>query len=276
MKKIKIRCSSLTSYPDCALRTAASSFPKLFEEAGYKLNQRGAGIAATVGTSSHAGVEHSLITKLKTGTPAKVSDCIDAGVAEFEALQKEEEIEFDDKTPSVDDAKRQIGEISKAHYNFILPEIKPFLVEERMYADLGDGFVLSGQADVLTIDPHCRDLKTGLNKNYMAQTGGYSILSRSNGTPVSRIMLDYVPRARRGAPVQPYTVELDRIDCETSAINVIKKMKSDYTNFTESGNPESFFANPCSMLCSDKFCPVYGTKLCKYTYKKPLKRSYIQ
>lgn len=275
MEKVKIRCSSLTSYTDCALRTAASSFKWLFEDAGYKLNQRGAGIGATVGTSAHAGVEFSLREKLRTGSPAKISDCIDAGIAEFESIKSTEELEFDATTASQDDAKRQISEIQKAHHSLLLPEIKPRLIEERMFADLGDGFVLSGQADVITMDYTCRDLKTGLEKNYMAQVGAYSILSRSNAEPVEKVMLDYVSRAKKGKPVNPFTVELDRKTCEKSAIIVINRLKSDYKRFLKSGNPVAFQANPCSMLCSDKFCPAYGTKLCQFTYKKPMKRSYL-
>lgn len=276
MEKQEIRCSMLTSYQDCPRRAAASSFKKHVENVGFTLNQRGKGIGATLGTACHSGVEHSLTHKLNTGTAAPIKDCIDRSISEYETLRGDDEIVFDATTKTENEAKNQIIEIQKAHHVFIQPEIKPFLIEKRMFADLGDGFVLSGQPDLITTSSACRDLKTGAHEsNYMAQLGGYSVLANSNGIKVKEISLDFIPRAPKGKPICPQSITYDLKIAEFTAFKTVQRIKSDFKEFSQTGNAHAFPANPMSMMCSNKFCTAHGTKFCEYTYKKPIKRSFI-
>ena len=42
----------------------------------------------------------------------------------------------------------------------------------------------------------------------------------------------------------------------------VRKIVQDVKLFRETQDPWSFVANPNSFLCSDKFCPAFGSKFC--------------
>jgi hypothetical protein len=55
--------------------------------------------------------------------------------------------------------------------------------------------------------------------------------------------------------------------CENVAMSLIRKLERDYKEFLETGDPNTFLANPASMLCSEKYCPAWGTGFCQFGRK---------
>lgn len=272
---IVIRSSLLTSYNDCPRRSAAQTFRDLVLYEGHdSIRGKVTGVAATLGSACHAGVELSLETKMLTGEPAPLKTCIDYAVAEFENQVSEAEgLFFDQTTKSIPEGKDQIVAIQKVHYNTFLPTINPKLIETQFYAKLGGGFVLSGKPDLITQEGVVEDFKTGLAEtNYMAQVGAYGILAISNSVQVNKGKINCVPRTPLTKVIEPYEVECDFNAARMVAINTLRQIKNNINEFLKTGESYSFPANSASKLCSEKYCPAYATKFCECTFNKPTKK----
>lgn len=273
--KITLRPSSLPSWTDCERRTAANLFRPLITAAGFTINYNRNNIGATIGTATHKGASTMLEHKMKTGEIGRESDAQDAALAEFDE-DLEEGVMWDEVTGGRNEGQKQIIRMVHTYKDQVAPKIEPIAVEQRLNCDLGDGFVISGQADAIVMEPGTvRDLKTGkIKRSNASQIGAYSLIRRAPGRDmdIQKLLEDYIPRVRISKPQPPaeeisYNVHAS----EQEAFEIIKDMKWKLSNFLErlakqdhTAPPEyAFRANPQSMLCSDKYCPVFGTDFCR-------------
>lgn len=266
-----IRPSSLTSWADCARRAAAGLFRREIEDAGFELRRPQHNVAASIGTATHAGgaliLEEKMAGRLGAGT---IQAAEQSALASFEE-QLRDGLVFDATSPNRNTAERQIVRMTQCFNRHLAPVIEPVAVEERLEVDAGDGFVLSGQSDNVTMEPgRVRDLKTGVvSRTHAAQLGAYTIIQHSHGRQVGGAMVDFIKRvALSKDQPPPVTTDYALADIVPVALNRIERIKREVTEFRarldEGGQPPewAFDTNPSSMLCSDKFCPAWGTKWC--------------
>jgi hypothetical protein len=261
----RIRASALPAWGDCARRTASKLFPDLLRDAGFELRPLFPSIGAAVGTATHAAVEHVLrllmadrLTPLDAAASAGVQVAIEKLVEEIAPGA-----EWDDTTPNLQVAQQQIERLTRA-YLPVAAEVEPAAVELELKADLGDGWEFSGHIDLMTVDGHLDDLKTGaIRRPYQAQLGGYSLLAKANGHAVQSVGITFVPRARKSKPQPP--AERQRYElatAERAAWSTIQAIKRDVGAFEASGDPFAFTPNPMSLMCSRRYCPAWGTDFC--------------
>lgn len=274
-----IRPSSLTSWGDCPRRAAASLFKREIRDAGFDLNDSLNSIAAGVGTATHAGAAVILMEKM--GDASLPSGALTAGVdAAIDSLvaQVRDGVVWDDTTPTKTIAERQIKRMTRAYFQYLAPIIEPIAVEERLEADAGDGFVVSGQSDAIAREPDAvRDLKTGVaSRTHAPQLGAYAMLQASHGRIVKSGKTDFIKRVHpdKDQP-PPVTTEYPLDDIVQVARHRIERIKRELTEFRrrlDDGDaaPEwSFDVNPMSMMCTAKFCSAYGTSFCnEWRYKE--------
>ena len=265
-----IRASSLPGYPDCPRRWAARQLRTEIETAGYRLRTTGTSIAAAIGTGVHGGAAYLLKEKMLGRKPF---DAEDEAVDVFREAIHDGEILMDEKTaPTKNDAEKQVTRMLAAFERGVLPAVNPIMVEERLQAIRGN-ITLSGQGDNLCEEPNAlRDLKTGARAGmHRPQLGAYSLLYRSHGRQVHRAIVDFIPRVSlRQAQPEVISTEYDASRCETAALRVLDHIERDMKLFREGdgkaflpGDPWAFAANPSSMLCSERWCPAFGSDFCK-------------
>jgi hypothetical protein len=243
----------------------AGQFGRQIKRAGFDLRQTTSGAGAACGTAVHSSAEYVLGVKISTGELGKLSDGIDAAMASFDT-EIADGVEWDATTGSRNAAQKQIKSMAGAYYHGPAQIIRPLEIERQMAADLGDGWMFTGRADVLDVRGVVRDTKTGVVKRpHFAQFGGYSLLCRSEGIfpEVKGAVVDFVKRCKVGAPQAPAEEIIYPVDmCEVEAWNLIQRIKADVGRFMSSGDPREFLANPMSMMCSDRYCRAWGTKFC--------------
>lgn len=269
MTEMHLRPSSFTTYADCARRWAAAHMAAEIGAAGYSLRSLGRNIGAATGTATHAGSTWALETKMQTGTLGALAEAEDRGVASLE-----EEIahgaDWDEVTPDQATAKRQVARQTRTFLTNVGSRMQPAMVERRLEARRPTGVVVSGQVDiVIDIDATLNDIKTGKRqRNNAVQYGTYSRLLRAHGKPVLGLLEHYVPRVslKRDQP-PPVTVPYEIGPAERAAENVMRRIERDVAEFRAALEPEAFIANPASALCSDRFCPAWGTAFCAHWKK---------
>jgi hypothetical protein len=181
---------------------------------------------------------------------------------------------WDEATPNMNDAQKQVIRMVKVFSYTIAPRVQPLAVERRLEANVGSGFILSGQSDLQTIEPgRIRDLKTGrFPRSHYAQLGAYSLLARTAHPDevTKEVCVDFIQRVPVTKP-QPETATefYDQAVAEQAATSTIARIKADVDEFRrrlDEGDapPEhAFLANPASMLCSKKWCPAFGSSFCR-------------
>jgi len=258
--EIKIRASGLPSYADCSRRAATRLVWDEIINAGYDLrSDTTSNVGAALGSSTHEAAAYSLNTKMYDGTLGSESDAFELAIGKFEEIRDKEGVTYDATTPTYDKAELQLRTLVNAYRTQVAPEIKPVEVEIRLEADIGDGFILSGQFDVREAET-LRDLKTGaVARANIAQYGAYVLLCWINNRTVKSIVEDYLPRKKEPI-VEPYRYKVE--NAALAARSILKRIKEDINSFRKDGEPTSFISNPGSMLCSDRFCPAWGTKFC--------------
>ncbi len=262
---LKIRPSMTSSYPDCNLRGLAKGYPDLFRRLGLKLNPLTHSIAAAVGTGTHAGARVMMTAKLAGGDLGDPEQAVAEAVA---ALRVEAENGYmaDDATPNLNTAEQQVIRMVGCYRAHVAPKITPVAVETRVEAAMDDGFFVSGQADVVCLEPGgIDDLKTGaVQRSAMAQLGTYSLVYRPHGHEVEWLRQTFIPRVRLKDP-QPapdevyYPVAL----AERVAEMALARIRRDLIALCETGDPLVVEANSMSSLCSSKWCPLHGTPTCR-------------
>lgn len=262
-----IRPSMTSGYPDCNLRGLAKAYPELFKSLGYRLRQTPQSIAASVGTGVHAGGALTLKRKMGTGDLGSDDEAVAAAIdALHQDMAEGTDILTDELTPTVNVAEQQVKHMLKSYRVHFAPTVRPVAVETRFKADLGDGFIASGQADLVAMEPGgIDDLKTGaVERVHIAQLGTYSLIYQPHGYRVDWLRQTFIPRVRLNAPQpEPSQVYYDPALAEQIAEARIRQIKRDVIELFETGNPLIIQANPASMLCSDKWCPAWGTNACR-------------
>lgn len=255
----------LPSYQDCPRRTIARSYRMFVEERGFTVRSGGASIGATVGTGAHAGAAHLLISK-RDGTPCREADAAEIGIVEFRrCLETEGETVWDATTGNSSTAEKQLVRMTSVFYHQVLPVCLPREVESQRKAQIQPDVFLQGRTDLETDDNDLHDLKFGsVPRFYIGQFGGYSLLRRSHGGTIPRrLIMDHIPRVKISAP-QPAAVQTlyDPSTAEKAAWATIGFIVRDLTAFLATGDPWTIPANPTSNLCSEKYCPAWGTTFC--------------
>lgn len=282
-----IRASMLDNMPDCNLRAIVAQYPQLVEEkTGLVLSRPTEHVGAAIGTSLHAAAQKILMGQ------AKLDDGLDIAIKQFD-IQTAEGWTTDNITGNRDVAVTQMMRMLKAWHPVSLtykareveldygynPEhsymgrdsetgelsiLAPAPKDNRV--DLGGGFAGSGHIDVVTVDDRIIDHKFGKNSPYaMRQLGLYSLLHRTKtGATVRGLEQHWTPRVSKLQP-QPATAvsAFDVTQSEKMARHAIDDVKRIVTKFAETGDIYAIQANNKSKMCSDKFCPAWGTEACK-------------
>lgn len=272
--EITVRASSLSGYFDCQRRWAARQLSPLLRDIGYSVRAIRPSIGAAVGSGAHSSVAHDLQHKLEKGELANWSEVEQIGVAELQSRIQEEGVDWDDVTPSLSDAQRTVARLARSYRLHTAPNLKPFAVERRIKAKHPTGLILSGQQDVVIQDAGgrhgLRDLKTGKRRaaNW-AQYGAYSRLLRSHKMPVETVTEDYlarVPLDKEQPPPVPH--DYDLAACEQATESVMTSVADRLKAFHATGDIGVWPANPSSSLCSERFCPAWGTTTCPFGRKR--------
>lgn len=259
-----IRVSMLPSYSDCPRRAAAKAWPKFFQAAGFSFRQLDNSIGAIIGTGVHAGAGYILEAK-RDGKSASLTDAQEVSIV---SLRKGAEagIIWDGTTENLNTAEKQALRLTAQFDAELAPIVQPEYIEYRRKTIIKDGWELSGQPDVETVDEVIRDWKTGTAlRAYQAQHGGYSLQRRSQGlSKPKRLIMDHLKRVSINTPQPPvHSVEYDVDVAERAAWAIIGYIGRDMRAFLKSGDPSSFPCNPMSMMCSDKYCPARGSSFCE-------------
>lgn len=269
--------SALPGFNDCARRTVARILPREIERAGHQLRQKLPSIGASVGTTTHAAahvlqsarVANPDLTheELISLVPASLTSALEAFHEEIATG-----IRWDDSTPNTLVAQQQIERMVRA-YLPALRTMRPAHVELPLEAGIGDGWQLTGTLDLLTVDGHLDDLKTGSEaRPYQAQVGGYSLLARANDLEVRTLGISFIERTRMRntqRPIERQTYDLGV--AERHAWNTIERVKREVGAFLETGSPDSISANPMSLMCRSNYCPAFGTSFCRLaTEREPV------
>lgn len=269
-----IRPSSLTTYLDCGRRFAARHLADDIAAAGYLLHkQRPVHVGAAVGSGVHAAAGYTLSEKKATGSLGADSEAEDRAIEEFKA-RVEYGVGWDDTTADLPTAQKQIQRMSRSYRRHLAPVITPLLVEERLTADIGDGWEVSGQLDTLAGDPDniVGDLKTGVQQRANGvQYATYAMLFSAHGYVVRGIVEWFLPRVRLSKEQEPpRTTNIPLAAAQADAWEALEGIKRDTDLFMQrvadpSGRPapSAFRANPGSSLCSAKWCPAWGTDFCQ-------------
>lgn len=265
-----IRASMLPSYPDCPRRAVAKQYRRQFERMGYEFRQTLPSVGSAAGTACHTGAEMLLRAK-HAGKQITLDEALEPAFAGF-AEETGKGAVWDDTTPNLNTAQQQIKRMVAAYYYGPLKDVTPLTVdgepavELELEANAGPGWKLTGHIDLVDSAGTVRDTKTGaLVRPYHGQLGAYSLLVRSNKIlpQVQGVCIDFIQRVGKTKNQPPCVTHAYQVAaCERNAMGIIERVKQDMAAFDETGNIEVFLANPMSMMCSDKYCPAWGTKFC--------------
>jgi hypothetical protein len=275
-----LRPSSLQTFAGCQRRWAATQIPALVTEMGYDLRKSlPRHIGAAVGTGVHAGVAYTLEQKRENGDLGGAAEAENrAEAALVDGLQ--EGAIWDEATPSLPIAKTQAQRMVRSYRRHLAPIVAPLLVEQRLVADIGDGWHLSGQADTLAAGAGntVRDLKTSAREvgNHALQLGAYGVIFQAHGLDVHGALVDHLPRVRLSAEQPPPTTHeiplrhavaeaWDTMDAIRGAVSEFQRRAADPSGRDPAG---AFRANPSSSLCGEKWCPAFATSFCKITKRQ--------
>lgn len=262
---IVVRASSTSGFPDCERRWAARHLPSLVKDAGYDLRELPSSIGAAIGSGTHSAVAFDLRHKMEHGELAPFDEVEDRGVTELKQRIEDEGVIWDNISTDLSDAQLQVRRLSRTYRQQVGQYIKPIAVERRLEARHSSGLIASGQSDVNVIEPNALDdTKTGKSRSANhAQYGIYTRLLRSHGFIVDVLRERYIPTVslkREQPPVE--TIEYDIATCEQQAESVMRRIDRGVQEFNETGDCETWLANPSSYLCSPKSCPAHGTSFC--------------
>lgn len=275
MTELVIRPSSLTGFQDCPRRWSARHLSKELAAAGYDLRSDTVrSVGAHVGTGVHAAASFSMQEKMRTGALGTDTDAEELGIEAFRDRAGAEGVDWDDATPDVTTAEKQIRRMSRAWRRGDAATMMPLQVEERLEATVAPGLVLSGQIDALAGDPDhvVRDLKTGTRRRgNAAQYGAYALIWRAHGHDPVGIVEDYLARVRLSKeqpPPEAHAIDLAAAQHEAfETIEAIGRAVDEFRRRVADPNgrpPEmAFRANPASALCSARWCPAHGTNACR-------------
>lgn len=251
-----IRASMLPSYPDCPRRSAAKQWPEIVASIGITLRELPPSIGATVGTASHVGA---------IGMVNGESELYERSIENLRT-NSANGILYDTVTANLNDAEKQISVMLDAFGKQVLPSITDVIGTEIAREASAFGFSITGHSDLETITS-IDDLKFGARcRPYHGQIGQYSLTRNANGVqPAKLSRLIWGPRTSVKKTFPGFTfIDYDIRQCEKIAWATIQHIKMHVEAFEKTGNQMSFPANPMSMMCTDKYCPAWGTRWCEY------------
>ncbi len=269
-----IRPSSLVTFLDCPRRWAAQHLTEMVTDYGFRLNQtRPTHVGACVGSGVHAGAGYTLNEKRSTGGLGSATEAEDRAVGELKA-RMEWGVSWDGTTANLNTAQRQVARMTLAYRTHLAPIIEPLVIEERLDADIGEGWILSGQPDTMAGDPQrdIRDLKTGVRRRANSvQYGAYYVLLNAHHYQPVTIMEDFLPRVRvEKEQPPPITKSMPIALAVADALEAIDDIMRSTRRFegrlkgdaTGRAPQTAFRANPNSQLCGEKWCRAWGTDFC--------------
>lgn len=266
---INIRASMLPSYQDCPRRSASKQFKQIIIAAGYTLRELPVIVGVAVGNGLHAGVKQQADTFISSGSWGSIDDAIEVGINKYHR-DIIDGVDFDNNTVNSNEAEKQIVTQVKSFVYEVTPHIKPIESERKFYSVADKDFEFTGSTDLIDEAGIIDDIKGGARcRPYHAQLGGYALLRRANDlTETSGCRLWHMPRVSTkksypGATRIDYDVKL----CILSASYTINQIKSNVRSFLKTKSSWAFPANPLSMMCSDKYCPAWGTDFCEFNRK---------
>ena len=174
---------------------------------------------------------------------------------------------WDNTTTCQNEAEKQLKIQLSSFEVEVRPIITPRYCEEPFRCMIGSEIEFTGTTDMYTADGCLDDWKGGSrSRPYQAQLGGYATLGMSNkkfGMP-QKCRQWFFPRTslKKGYP-GANKIEYDVKFCIKSAAYTLKQIITDVNKFIETQDCWSFPANPMSQICSDKYCPAWGTTFCK-------------
>jgi hypothetical protein len=197
----------------------------------------------------------------------------EVGILEFHTeITKDEGVFYDATTPNINHAETQIRDLTRIWFHEFYPAIDPAEVERPLQFELppvgGVVFELTGQPDIIDRSGGISDYKFGsVARKYHAQLGAYAFLAQRTGlipARASECKTVWIPRAKPGKTTEPQVFSYPASFCIHAASDVARTIAGQVQLFTSCGKPESFPANPMSMLCSNKYCRAWGTPWCGY------------
>ena len=276
MTQLTIRPSMLSGYPDCNRRAVARNFRPMLEELGFKLRDTTTSVGAQVGSAVHAGAAYTMQARVD-GVASTLIEAEHNALDTFDRVALDQgPTLFDPLSPNRNTAQTQIRRMVNVHRS-TTKHFKPIAVERGLSATFGD-FIVKGTFDVLTIEPgKLRDLKTGrAYRPAEAQVGTYVALARSHGYKVDEVSVDFLPRVPINKAQPPVKEFKYNVDLTTRAAQItIDHVQRDLTEFRrrvameDSPAEDAFAYNNQSTLCSDKYCPAWGTNFCIFGRAKP-------
>ena len=254
-----LRASNLNTAEDCERRAGFRALNPDHEGHAH--------IGGIVGTMAHRIVE------------AVVRD--ESRPEESAAKHLEEEmdrgsVEFDGLTANDGEAIRQARSLAKGIWGFAGATLRKMDVEMELRSPMGIRLgddrevVLKGTLDYIG-GGRILDIKTSRSRRGVfshAQMGAYHQLASDHDHDVGSIGILYMPRTALKNP-QPepeligVSVEAARTHSNQMIAGLTDGLKSAITPDRYDYSP--FRANPQSMLCSAKWCPLHGTEHCPIT-----------
>lgn len=264
---ISIRASSLSTFLDCQRRWAANALPDLVRAAGFELRQVGRAVGGIIGTAMHAGMKHALTPVVDGGGMTKHSEVRDfAQAALSDGLADVGAVIYDQSTGTASDAQLQVEAGTRILYGQVYGRLRPTALERELKAEHPTGGLVTGHPDVDEPED-IYDLKGGRRQAANGvQYGAYNLLRRSMGDDpkrITEIFQQRVPIRQLHNPPAPVLIPYDVGEAEALARQTIDQAMAAALTFEGQGQPLAFLPNPGSMLCSDKYCPAWGTAFCR-------------
>ena len=263
-----IRASMLPAWDDCSRRTGARQYGAMLAAHGHNTRLLLPSVGAAIGTAVHKAASHFLGARLAGLQEPGQVECADvAEVSLITAL--EPGAVWDATSPNMQTATAQVARMFHAYWP-TLQRKRPAIVETELRATVLDGWELSGHVDYYGESEDLDDLKTGVKvATPIGQFGGYSLLLEAHGKEVRVAAMEFVPRVRISKPQPPpertvYDVHTAKQEAWRAIYDIVRAMGE----YADTGNQHALRANPKSMMCTEKYCPAWGTSFCT-SHQKP-------
>lgn len=259
LEGLPIRASMLPGIDNCEMNAIVRQFPEMVELAGNSLRRPRPHIGGIAGSGFHAAAEHVLIHRMEDGALEAAREVI---LKEIDGAP-DKQIEWDLATKRVDDALAWVDRAIKKWIP-VAETYVPEQVEAYFEMPLGDGFKFTGHLDVRTVFGVIIDHKSGQHIPHpMPQIGGYAKLAEHAGLAVTGGEMHYVARVPLTRTQPEVFIERYHIPTAIRMADIaIDRIKEVVNKFMRTGDPLTFRMNPSALICSKKFCPVWGTSFC--------------
>lgn len=261
------RASLLVDATDCMRRALARGSMDDELRKTFRITRRGGNHISTImGSAMHKYVQY--------GDAAKWREYLE------ESWLKRAPIDFDDITPKVSVARRQLDAMAKA-FDSRFPDWREgaLMIEAELSLDITVDDVrltLNGHPDMVGADGAIYDLKTGRRKNapnHAAQLGAYAILV-NNCTDVKPTGIRVVSLSRADQSIVVYDYPLaESVRLAQGAIRNMVKARDSMDQFEKDGDEKALIkalaitapSNPSSHVCTPKWCEAFGSRFCPVT-----------